>query len=110
MYACVCVSLHSVILINNRVTILPLKPSLGTYMCISRWFHFCIHVCNFLVPIKYTFDMFSISAVCDDHDFKDDKLFYRFRKDDNTYEEPPDTLLLAKGQRIYSRLVTIVFM
>jgi hypothetical protein len=44
-----------------------------------------------------------IHHVCDDHEFKDEKLFYRFRKDDNTYEEPPDALIVAKGQRIYSR-------
>lgn len=42
-------------------------------------------------------------TVCDDHVFKDDKLFYRFRKDDGTFEEPPDTAILAKGQRIYGR-------
>lgn len=43
--------------------------------------------------------------VCDDHVFKDDKLFYRFRKDDGTFEEPPDTAILAKGQRIYGRYI-----
>lgn len=42
-------------------------------------------------------------TVCDDHVFKDDKLFYRFRKDDGTFEEPPDAAILAKGQRIYGR-------
>ncbi|XP_019854510.1 PREDICTED: DEP domain-containing mTOR-interacting protein-like [Amphimedon queenslandica] len=47
-----------------------------------------------------------IHHVCDDHDFKDEKLFYRFRRDDNTYEEPPDAMIVAKGQRIYSRLKT----
>lgn len=41
--------------------------------------------------------------VCDDHEFKDEKLFFRFRRDDNTYEEPPDAMIVAKGQRIYSR-------
>lgn len=45
-----------------------------------------------------------IHHVCDDHSFKNEKLFYRFRKDDGTYEEPPDTAILAKGQRIYSRI------
>ena len=43
------------------------------------------------------------TLVCDDHVFKDDKLFYRFRKDDGTFEEPPDAAILAKGQRIYGR-------
>lgn len=42
-------------------------------------------------------------VVCDNHDFKDEKLFYRFRRDDGTYEEPPDAAIVAKGQRIYSR-------
>jgi hypothetical protein len=42
--------------------------------------------------------------VCDDHVFKDDKLFYRFRKDDGTFEEPPNSAILARGQRIYGRL------
>ena len=50
------------------------------------------------VAIVYTFLL-----VCDDHVFKDDKLFYRFRKDDGTFEEPPDAAILAKGQRIYGR-------
>ena len=42
-------------------------------------------------------------TVCDDHYFKDDKLFYRFRKDDGTYQEPADAAILARGQRIYGR-------
>ena len=48
-----------------------------------------------------------VCVVCDDHSFKNEKLFYRFRKDDGTYEEPPDTAILAKGQRIYSRYVYV---
>lgn len=43
------------------------------------------------------------TAVCDDHLYKDEYLFYRFRKDDGTYKEPPDTAILAKGQRLYTR-------
>ena len=42
-------------------------------------------------------------TVCDDHLFKDEKLFFRFRKDDGTYEEPADSAIVAKGQRIYSK-------
>ncbi|XP_065843297.1 DEP domain-containing mTOR-interacting protein-like [Oscarella lobularis] len=42
--------------------------------------------------------------VCDDHDFKDDFLFYRFRKDDGTYPEESDAIAFARGQRLYSRL------
>ncbi|XP_041379445.1 DEP domain-containing mTOR-interacting protein-like [Gigantopelta aegis] len=44
-------------------------------------------------------------GICDDHEFKDEKLFFRFRRDDNTYEEPPDAMIVAKGQRIYSRYI-----
>lgn len=43
-------------------------------------------------------------TVCDDHSFKDERLFFRFRRDDGTYEAPPNTALLAKGEQIYSRL------
>ena len=43
--------------------------------------------------------------VCDDHDFSDEKLFYRFRRDDGTYEEPVDSAIVAKGQRLYGRSV-----
>ena len=47
----------------------------------------------------------SFSPVCDDHDFSDEKLFYRFRRDDGTYEEPVDSAIVAKGQRLYGRSV-----
>ena len=50
----------------------------------------------------------SFCAVCDDHCFKDEKLFYRFRKDDGTYQEPANALVLAKGQRLYSRYVCVL--
>ena len=51
----------------------------------------------------YLLYLLYMCAVCDDHFFKDDKLFYRFRKDDGTYTEPADAAILAKGQRLYSR-------
>ncbi|XP_065905940.1 DEP domain-containing mTOR-interacting protein-like [Dysidea avara] len=47
-----------------------------------------------------------IHHVCDDHGFKDEKLFYRFRRDDNTYAGPLDAPLVAKAQRLYSRIRT----
>lgn len=47
-----------------------------------------------------------IHHVCDDHGFKDEKLFYRFRRDDGTYSGPLDGPLIAKSQRIYSRVRT----
>jgi hypothetical protein len=48
-----------------------------------------------------------IHHVVDDHCFKDEKLFYRFRRDDGTYQGPPDPPIVAKGQRIYSRVKVI---
>ena len=45
------------------------------------------------------------AIVCDDHWYKDDKLFYRFRKDDGSYDEPADALILDRGQQFYSKLV-----
>ena len=47
-------------------------------------------------------------AVCDDHTFKDDRLFYRFRRDDGSYQGPPDPPVVAKGQRLYTRCVSVV--
>ena len=48
--------------------------------------------------------------MCDDHVFKDEKLFFRFRKDDSTYEEPPNATLLARGEHIYKRLVPLFYL
>ncbi|XP_062578609.1 DEP domain-containing mTOR-interacting protein-like [Saccostrea cucullata] len=39
--------------------------------------------------------------VCDDHKFKDEMLFYRFRRDDNTIESHKDLLLFYKVLDIY---------
>ena len=44
-----------------------------------------------------------LCIVCDDHGFKDEKLFFRFRRDDGTYAGPLDAPLVAKAQRLYSR-------
>ncbi|XP_063402394.1 DEP domain-containing mTOR-interacting protein-like [Mytilus trossulus] len=43
--------------------------------------------------------------VCDDHLFKDDMLFYRFRIDDGTHKMDMDLKMFHKGQQIY-RLAT----
>ncbi|XP_071142565.1 DEP domain-containing mTOR-interacting protein-like [Mytilus edulis] len=43
--------------------------------------------------------------VCDDHLFKDDMLFYRFRIDDGTHKMDMDLKMFYKGQQIY-RLAT----
>ena len=60
-----------------------------------------VHTPGWLPP--FAVFTFSFYAVVDDHCFKDEKLFYRFRRDDGTYQGPPDPPIVAKGQRIYSR-------
>uniref|UniRef100_G3NVL1 DEP domain containing MTOR-interacting protein n=1 Tax=Gasterosteus aculeatus TaxID=69293 RepID=G3NVL1_GASAC len=45
-------------------------------------------------------------AVCDEHrDFKDLKLFYRFRKDDGTFPLDSEAKVFMRGQRIYEKLM-----
>ena len=46
----------------------------------------------------------TIHHVVDDHSFKDEFLFFRFRRDDGTYEEEPSADDQVAGQRLYSRL------
>lgn len=49
--------------------------------------------------------MFYIS-VCDEHkEFKDLKLFYRFRKDDGTFPLDNEVKAFMRGQRIYEKYV-----
>eukprot|EP00117_Sycon_ciliatum_P000813 scpid13875/ scgid6726/ DEP domain-containing mTOR-interacting protein; DEP domain-containing protein 6 len=45
-----------------------------------------------------------VHHVVDDHDFKDDFLFFRFREDDGTYKPDPSPQDIIAGQRLYSRL------
>ena len=45
----------------------------------------------------------SFSTVCDDHMFKDEILFYRFRRDDNSLIFNHELELLLKGSDIYHR-------
>ncbi|XP_072885070.1 DEP domain-containing mTOR-interacting protein [Hemitrygon akajei] len=48
-----------------------------------------------------------IHHVCDEHkEFKDAKLFYRFRKDDGTFPLDSDVKVFTKGQRIYEKLLS----
>lgn len=44
------------------------------------------------------------SPVCDEHrEFKDMKLFYRFRKDDGTFPLDSEAKVFMRGQRIYEK-------
>lgn len=45
-----------------------------------------------------------VFSVCDEHrDFKDLKLFYRFRKDDGTFPLDSEAKVFMRGQRIYEK-------
>ncbi|XP_005173580.1 DEP domain-containing mTOR-interacting protein isoform X1 [Danio rerio] len=47
-----------------------------------------------------------IHHVCDDHkEFKDMKLFFRFRKDDGTFALDSEAKVFMRGQRIYEKLM-----
>ncbi|XP_014343030.1 DEP domain-containing mTOR-interacting protein [Latimeria chalumnae] len=48
-----------------------------------------------------------IHHVCDEHkEFKDAKLFYRFRKDDGTFPLDNEVKVFMRGQRIYEKLMS----
>ncbi|XP_078072643.1 DEP domain-containing mTOR-interacting protein isoform X2 [Mustelus asterias] len=48
-----------------------------------------------------------IHHVCDEHkEFKDAKLFYRFRKDDGTFPLDSEVKVFTRGQRIYEKLMS----
>lgn len=48
--------------------------------------------------------LFLSVAVCDEHkEFKDMKLFYRFRKDDGTFPLDSEAKVFMRGQRIYEK-------
>lgn len=45
-------------------------------------------------------------SVCDEHkEFKDVKLFYRFRKDDGTFPLDNEVKVFMRGQRLYEKYV-----
>ncbi|XP_051575999.1 DEP domain-containing mTOR-interacting protein isoform X4 [Myxocyprinus asiaticus] len=51
-------------------------------------------------------DQSIIHHVCDEHkEFKDMKLFYRFRKDDGTFPLDSKAKVFMRGQRIYEKLM-----
>uniref|UniRef100_UPI00398E635E DEP domain-containing mTOR-interacting protein isoform X1 n=1 Tax=Pristiophorus japonicus TaxID=55135 RepID=UPI00398E635E len=48
-----------------------------------------------------------IHHVCDEHkEFKDAKLFYRFRKDDGTFPLDSEVKVFTRGQRMYEKLMS----
>ncbi|XP_004642340.1 DEP domain-containing mTOR-interacting protein [Octodon degus] len=48
-----------------------------------------------------------IHHVCDEHkEFKDVKLFYRFRKDDGTFPQDGEVKAFVRGQRLYEKLMS----
>ncbi|XP_048882376.1 DEP domain-containing mTOR-interacting protein [Brienomyrus brachyistius] len=51
-------------------------------------------------------DQSIVHHVCDEHrEFKDIKLFYRFRKDDGTFPLDNDAKVFLRGQRLYEKLM-----
>ncbi|XP_043116631.1 DEP domain-containing mTOR-interacting protein [Puntigrus tetrazona] len=51
-------------------------------------------------------DQSIIHHVCDEHkEFRDMKLFYRFRKDDGTFPLDSEAKVFMRGQRIYEKLM-----
>uniref|UniRef100_A0A3P8V1X6 DEP domain containing MTOR-interacting protein n=1 Tax=Cynoglossus semilaevis TaxID=244447 RepID=A0A3P8V1X6_CYNSE len=51
-------------------------------------------------------DQSIIHHVCDEHrEFRDMKLFYRFRKDDGTFPLDSEAKVFMRGQRIYEKLL-----
>ncbi|XP_053394978.1 DEP domain-containing mTOR-interacting protein-like isoform X2 [Mercenaria mercenaria] len=47
-----------------------------------------------------------IHHVCDDHEIKDEVLFYRFRRDDDTYMQDKDLSLFYRALELYNGLST----
>ncbi|KAF7246904.1 DEP domain-containing mTOR-interacting protein [Varanus komodoensis] len=57
--------------------------------------------------VQKLLDRSIIHHVCDEHkEFKDLKLFYRFRKDDGTFPLDSEVKAFMRGQRIYEKLMT----
>ncbi|KAJ1193880.1 hypothetical protein NDU88_003176 [Pleurodeles waltl] len=56
--------------------------------------------------VQKLFDSSIIHHVCDEHkEFKDVKLFYRFRKDDGTFPMDNEVKVFMRGQRMYEKLM-----
>jgi len=54
-------------------------------------------------PVLMLYQMNMFVSVCDDHVFKDEMLFYRFRQDDNTFPIRHDFELVLKAYHISQR-------
>lgn len=66
---------------------------------------FCV-LLTFQLHLTYNKPVFHlfVLTVCDEHkEFKDMKLFYRFRKDDGTFPLDSEARVLMRGQRIYEK-------
>ncbi|XP_078542963.1 DEP domain-containing mTOR-interacting protein [Lissotriton helveticus] len=56
--------------------------------------------------VQKLFESSIIHHVCDEHkEFKDVKLFYRFRKDDGTFPMDNEIKVFMRGQRMYEKLM-----
>ncbi|KAG5857077.1 hypothetical protein ANANG_G00014740 [Anguilla anguilla] len=59
-----------------------------------------------ILILQRLLDQSIIHHVCDEHkEFKDMKLFYRFRKDDGTFPLDSEAKVFMRGQRIYEKLM-----
>ncbi|XP_013406754.1 DEP domain-containing mTOR-interacting protein-like, partial [Lingula anatina] len=50
-------------------------------------------------------DHYVLHHVCDDHQFKDEKLFYRFRVDDDSFPQNTEAALYLRAYSLYKRLL-----
>lgn len=92
------------------------------HLCLSLYTHLCLWSCLIALysrqcviladdkPFKLKqflcFSCMHVSSVCDEHrEFKDMKLFYRFRKDDGTFPLDSEAKVFMRGQRIYEKYV-----
>ncbi|XP_064625824.1 DEP domain-containing mTOR-interacting protein-like [Lineus longissimus] len=57
-----------------------------------------------LAAMQLLVDHNIVHHVCDDHPFKDEYLFYRFRRDDNSFIDSKASKVLSRGLSLYRRL------
>lgn len=63
------------------------------------------HTLSIQTQRLFVADILIAFSVCDDHVFKDEMLFYRFRTDDHSLPITHDIALVLKGYNISQRLV-----